>query len=297
MIRDLETELTMDRPANSLSVSQQAGSGIKTILFDVHDDGAVFDRLQLVLSLARACGAHIHCLHVTPIQAYTISDTFGGTFVNQDLIAAFQKDAADLRKAIETRLASEDVTWDYEEITGEIVPHIVQAAALSDLFITGRGARDRGFGGPSISLIGDVVEKARTPILVTGEDLDSFDTFGPAVIAWNGSCEAADAVRAAVPLLQLASEVRVVEFDEQRSRRFPSTRVLEYLSRQGIPAQFEAHTTSRGVDEALVRYAIRQGANMIVMGGYSHSRAGEYLFGGVTRSLLNRCPIALFVTR
>jgi nucleotide-binding universal stress UspA family protein len=39
------------------------------------------------------------------------------------------------------------------------------------------------------------------------------------------------------------------------------------------------------------------GAGIIVMGGYSHSRAGELLFGGVTRSLLKNCPVALVMSK
>ena len=37
------------------------------------------------------------------------------------------------------------------------------------------------------------------------------------------------------------------------------------------------------------------GAQYIVMGGYSHSRLGEYVFGGVTRTLLKDCPVALVI--
>ena len=43
----------------------------------------------------------------------------------------------------------------------------------------------------------------------------------------------------------------------------------------------------------VVLYAVLAGASYLVMGGYSHSRAGEFLFGGVTRSLLREFPISL----
>jgi nucleotide-binding universal stress UspA family protein len=293
MKRDSGPQLVMDRPRTSSLAQQVAGSGIKTILFHVHDDDSVMDRLQLVLSVARACGAHVHCLHVTPIEAYTIVDSFGGTFVNDQIVRAFEEQAAKLREQIGAQLGAEDVTWDYEEITGELVPHLVQSAALADLVVTGREPHEREFGGPAVTLIGDLLEQIRTPLLVAGDELRSFDPFAPALIAWNGSYEAANAVRSALPLLKLSSKVTVVQLSEEKERRFPSTTVLEYLSRHGISAELEVRKVSGEIPEALVSSAQHHAADILVMGGYGHSRAGEFLFGGVTRALLKDCPVAL----
>ena len=292
-----QTQLLMERPEKFAGQQQFAFSGIKTILFHVHDDESVMERLQLALSLARACGAHVHCLHVTPIEAYTVVDTFGGTFVNQEIVRAFEEQAGKLQEQVESRLGLEDITWDYEEITGELVPHLVQSAALADIVITGRKPRGRDFGGPAITLIGDLLGQMRAPLLVTGDALAGFDPFAPAIVAWNGSCEAENAIRASLPLLRLASKVTVVHFSEERQRQFPPTAALEYLSRQGIHAEWESHTTSGPMDQALVRRAEQLGAGMLVIGGYSHSRAGEFLFGGVTRALLADCPLALLIAR
>ena len=296
MMREFAPELVADRPEPLIVSPQVGGSGIKTILFHVHDDESVMDRLQLALSLARPFGAHIHCLHVTPIEAYTIVDSFGATFISKDVIGAFEEQAEKLRRRIESQLTSEDVTWDYEEVTGELVPHLVHAAALADLVITGREPREREFGGPAIRLIGDLLSQIRTPMLVVDERCTDYDPFGPVVIAWNGSYEAANAVRAALPLLKMAKKVTVVQFSEEKDRRFPSTILLEYLSRHGIAAELEARATTVAIDKALVGYAERHGASAIVMGGYSHSRAGEFLFGGVTRALLRDCSIPLVIS-
>ena len=290
-----ESQLLMDRPQTHSVAQQIAGAGIKTILFHVHDDDGIMDRLQLVLSMARSCGAHIRCLHVTPIEAYTIVDSFGGTFVNEQIVDAFEQQAATLRKQIQACLNIEDVTWDYEEVTGALMPQLVQAAALADIVITGREPREREFGGPAVTLIGNLLSLVRTPVMVVGDAPAGYDPFAPAVIAWNGSYEAANAVRSALPLLKMASKVCVIHFNEEKDRRFPSTALLEYLSRHGISAELESRTTNDDFETAIVDYADRRGAGVIVMGGYSHSRAGEFLFGGVTRALLKDCPIPLLI--
>jgi nucleotide-binding universal stress UspA family protein len=175
------------------------------------------------------------------------------------------------------------------------VPKLVQSAALSDLVITGREPKQRDFGGPAVTLIGDLLAQMRTPLLITGDRLAEWGTGGAAVIAWNGSYEAANAVRSAIPLLKMAGETRVVEFGNENDEQVPSARLLEYLSRHGIRSELDARSTSGPIDEALVRFAEGIDAGIIVMGGYGHSRAGEFLFGGVTRALLKECPVALLM--
>ena len=91
----------------------------------------------------------------------------------------------------------------------------------------------------------------------------------------------------------MASSVSVIQLSEERDRRFPSTKLLEYLSRHGIAANLETHTTSGEISDALIRCARADGSGIIVMGAYGHTRAGEFLFGGVTRALLKQCPITL----
>ncbi len=293
MRSESQSQLLMERRETPGVARQTAGAGIKTILLHVHDDEFVMDRLQLVLTLARSFDAHVHCLHVTPIQTYTVVDSFGATYINQEIVDAFERQSAKLQRRIEQQLRTEDVSWDYEEVTDSVVPKLVQCAAFADLIITGREPKQRDFGGSGITLIGDLLAQIRTPLLVTGDRLVEWDSYGPAVIAWNGSYEAANAVRNAIPLLKMAAEVRVVEFSEKKERQFPSTSLLAYLSRHGVRAQFEARETSEPVDEALVRFAEEVDAGIIIMGGYGHSRAGEFLFGGITRALIKNCPVAL----
>src|SRR5688500_10028585 len=85
-------------------------SAPKTILVHLQADGSVDSRLETALSLARACSAHVECLHVTPIEAYVAFDSFGGVFVMNDVIKTLDKEEAELRSAIESRLHNEDVS-------------------------------------------------------------------------------------------------------------------------------------------------------------------------------------------
>jgi nucleotide-binding universal stress UspA family protein len=286
-------ELVMEHSSKSIIEPATVPLGIKTMLFHIHNDDGLADRLQVALSIARAFGAHIHLLHVTPIEAYTVTDAFA-TYVNAEIVEVLEGEAANLKNELEQQLANEDVSWTYEEVTGSLMPHLIQRAALADIVLTGREPYDREFGSPAITLLGDMLHRIRTPLLIVGDETRKIDPFGTAVVAWNGSYEAANAMRAAVPLLKLSSRVRLVSVDESKDEQFPSTGALEYLSRHGIHAELvEPLRIINSVTEELLDQAETYGASCMVVGGYSHTRAGEFLFGGVTRSLLKKCPISL----
>ena len=86
----------------------------------------------------------------------------------------------------------------------------------------------------------------------------SVDPTGPAIIAWNGSFEAANAVRLSLGLLKLASSVRVVHVTSvpQKKELFPGTRLLEYLSRQGIESELVVETVPEADDDEAFAFAL-----------------------------------------
>ena len=270
---------------------------MKTILLHVQNDASLDSRLETALGLARSCSAHLDCLHVTPIEGYMAFDSFSGVFVMDDVIKSFDAEEASLRSRIEDDLRGEDVSWDYQQVTGNITSQIVSHAALADLVVTGRAPHRNDFGDASIDLLGDLLHRSRTPLFIAG-DGESCDPGGRALIAWDGSYEAANAVRSAIGLLRHASDVRVLQIIEQKDELFPNSRLLEYLSRHGIHAELQVEAAGGKPDREfisgmLLTQAQSFGAAYMVMGGYNHSRMGQFLFGGVTRSFLLASPLAL----
>jgi nucleotide-binding universal stress UspA family protein len=285
-------EAVLERPEPASQDSASSLSTIKSILFHVHEDDQFECRLQTALSIARTCSAHLQCLQVIPVEAFAVVDAFG-TFVNAETIAMLEEQGAKVRSRIEARLANEDVAWSYETTSEPLIPELLKGAALSDLLIIGREPEDRAFGRSGRGLLGEIICHSRTLLCIPGTDTGPFDPFGTAVIAWNGSVEAANAIRQSIGLIRMASTVRVIRISEEKEATFPDARVLEYLSRHGVHAQLDTRAIRHGFTQDLIEYVAVAGASYLVMGGYSHSRAGEFLFGGVTRSLLREFPISL----
>jgi len=266
----------------------------------VQSDKSVDSRLETALSLARSCDAHVTCLHVTPIEAYVAFDSFGGVFVMNEVIQSIEEEEKALRARVEGELRNEDVPWDYIGVTGNVPAQIISYAALADLVVTGRVPRRGDFQGPAISLLGDLLHSARTPLFIAADEGVPVDPMGTAIIAWDGSYEAANAVRGSIGLLEIASQVRVLQVKEEKDKAFPGTKLMKFLSRHEIHAELvevasAGDSSPQFIAGSIIAHAQKANAAYVVAGGYNHSRIGEYVFGGVTRSLLAACPVPLLM--
>lgn len=289
-------EILLTEPAVRSSAGQRALPNIKNILLHIQNDAGFQNRLQMSLSVARATGAHLQCVQVTPIEAYVMMGSLGGLFAIDRWIKKIDAQEAQFRSRVEAHLKLEDVSWDYEQITSYATTEMIRHAAFADLVVASRHAHAAEIQRPETAALGEILTQVRTPLLIPGNAPRDFDPFGVAVIAWNGSFEAANAVRSAIGLLGLASEVRVIRYSEDQDSPFADTKLTEYLSRHGIHAELDVRSVRLDFADDLVQYATLYHGSYIVMGGYSHSRASELIFGGVTRALLRDCPVPLFVS-
>jgi nucleotide-binding universal stress UspA family protein len=135
-----------------------------------------------------------------------------------------------------------------------------------------------------------VMLNAPRPVLLVpyGSEYTRLD--GNVLVAWNGSMEAARAVSSALPLLRRAARVVVAQFDagEQGDLQPQSPDLLAWLARHGIMAELHEQRTGNDTGEALLALAADQQANLIVMGGYGHTRFRELMLGGMTRTMLEK---------
>ena len=265
---------------------------MKNVLVLMHDDAGQEARFQAALDLARALGGHLTCLDVEVVPSF--AGDYGVTGGEAFLIADEQQREVRNRAHMEERLKVEDVPYDWVTESGFLSPCVRDTAALTDVIVLNRELDSIDY--PDMrELVGEVVIKSARPIVAVPEDSRGFDASGHALIAWDGSKEAEAALRAAVPLLQLAAGVTILQVGE-RPKSLQAEEAAEYLSRHGIKPMVMRESSAVDLPSSLILDKIVQTkSSYLVMGGFGHSRFREAALGGVTRRMLQECPVPLFL--
>jgi nucleotide-binding universal stress UspA family protein len=117
------------------------------------------------------------------------------------------------------------------------------------------------------------------------------------LVAWKGVREAARATHDALPLMMRADQVRVFAAGAEPASSSILSRLMSHLARHGVPMDTPTQpATGDAIEDVILREAKRFDADLIVMGGYGHSRTGEMLFGGATRAILRASPVPVLLS-
>lgn len=181
------------------------------------------------------------------------------------------------------RTASAAVVVEQRELQPLIAA--TSASTLADLVVFGRHSVREG--GPLAGMFAELLLSARAPILVVGQ----LGAAGSSVaVAWDGSAEAARAVRAALPLLQTADSVFVLsnvdDLGDDPEGGDPA-RLLSYLRLHGVREATLRTLHGENVAASLLEAANRDGCGVLVAGAYGRPRLYELVLGGTTRTLVN----------
>lgn len=164
-------------------------------------------------------------------------------------------------------------------------------ARSADLIVIGQ---TKGPGDVYSSLDpGAAVLRVGRPTLVVPDRVGSLQA-DHIVIGWKETREARRAVQDALPLLQEATRISIVDIcrsGEEESARSHIDDVATYLARHRISGGPRVILQQEGSGAAqLIQLAKEEKADLLVTGAYGHSRMGEWMFGGMTRDLLATSP-------
>lgn len=258
--------------------------------------------LELAAQICEDAKAHMSVLVVSPAASVPI-----GTYADVVSDAWYVERQHDAKKL---KARAEEVTAFVNEkgLSADVTSEYAEIALIGD--VIGRRARysDVTLVGPSLLADEDISDNALDgaifrsgrPVLMVPES--GSVTLAPKAvsIAWDGSLEAARAVAAAMPILAAASDVRIVIVDpvagEGGHGAEPGADLAAYLSRQGIkPSAERLPSAGRSIADVLSQHASDNKIELMVMGAYGHSRLRERIFGGVTRSILNRVSLPILM--
>ena len=167
-----------------------------------------------------------------------------------------------------------------------------QMARRFDLAVVGQADPDAP--GPQDLVIETALFHSGRPVLVVPYIQRTNLNLERVLVCWDGSRNAARAIGDALPLLTRAKavDVLVVATERVSGDELPGADIARHLARHGCAVDLK-RIVSNDVDVAnlILSHAADSAADLIVMGGYGHSRLREFILGGVTRGILSSMTV------
>jgi cytochrome c2/nucleotide-binding universal stress UspA family protein len=119
------------------------------------------------------------------------------------------------------------------------------------------------------------------------------------MVCWDGGRTATRAIADSLPFLQKAKQVEVVVIGNKppKSDEVPGADIGQHLARHGLKVDVKRITISDiDVPSTILSHAADSSADLIVMGGYGHSRLREFVLGGATRGLLEAMTVPVLMS-
>jgi len=282
---------------------------IKTILVQLTGHPSDESALETAFLVARLFDSHLECLHIAPDwqakAARAAIHDMSGPIMSQELFADFEQDTKATRwrailhlaefcmrrhfSASDSKLPSGRVSVTLREISSGPGQTMLHETRFYDLVVL---AREDG-----IEDLGSLILNAGRPVLVAPRQAP--ENLAPTIaIAWKETAESARAITAAMPLLAKADRIFVLSVEDGRGSAATmesAERVAQQLRWHGLNTEaIYVNPGDRSVVDEIVKCAHDNKADLIVSGGYGHSRLRELILGGVTRDLLRKSPLPVF---
>lgn len=277
----------------------------KTVLVHVDKDKHASERVKFAAQIAMKEEAHLIGAAPSGISRFIYQSRF--IYEGGGMATHLDNHLEELRKASRDSLAQFENTvkglgvqsYETRQVDDEAGADISLQARYSDLVVIGQTNPDESSTATLADFPEFVVMNSGRPVLIVPY-VGTYESVPKRVlIAWDTSTSATRAVTAAIPMLKRAENVDVVVFNpESRGDAHgeqPGADIALYLARHRIKVNVVRQKTDIDVGNALLSIATDLGSDMIVMGGYGHSRFREILLGGVTRTVLESMTVPVLM--
>ncbi|MDN2581593.1 universal stress protein [Aquibium sp. ELW1220] len=271
----------------------------KTIVAVLQDEAGAPAMLDAAVALASRFGAQLVGVHAEPLPM-PIASPMG--FPDATLIGASE----DINRAREKRLgelfasrmARADLSCEWRTLrsfSGDSALSALESARCGDIVLAGHGGGEGG--SPDIDTL---IQGAGRPVLLLPKERPVRAEVRRAVVAWNGSREAARAAFDALPFLMETEETTLLTIDPIAGEGvpLPGSEIAAALTRHGVKVTIEAVSSGDWSRAQVMERTVRaKNADLLVLGAFSHSRLREMIFGGTTRSIIENPPCLTLMAR
>lgn len=285
---------------------------LKTVLAPVLGNEADAVILNAALAVAAPHGAHVFVAHIhrdprdvlVPQVGMGMSASMIESLIDQaesyanearaTSLAAFDKwrEAHNLAM-VEKPAASDGVTVSFETLVGEPANMVASRARMVDVICVVSPTDREGSDAMAVAEAALLQSGKATVVVPHDVEMPVVKTIA---VGWNASKEAAAAVAHAMPLMETADKVLVMAGIDDELTQDKLTVFVESLQWHGVKAEQKSFDASSGsVSGRLQAEAREAGAQLLVLGAYSHSRMRESIFGGVTDDILTETRIPVLM--
>lgn len=248
--------------------------------------------------LAQEHDTHLIGVLIQPEPKITPAETFAGT------LAVIEEHRAQLEKIERRQRASFEDIAHHQGIPAEwrSLTHwdseAGAAAHYADLTVI--AASERGGEASPSGLVESLILTSGRPVVLFPLN-SKVSRIRRVLVGWNARREAVRAVADALPLLVRAEAVEVLAVDPERNRdhgQEPGADIARHLARHG--AQVDVRRVSSGgtdIGRVLLSRAASFGADLLVIGAYGRCRLSEWIFGGVTQTVLQEAELPVLMSR
>ncbi|MEO8524841.1 MAG: universal stress protein [Caldimonas sp.] len=276
----------------------------KTILVALDAGPRCAVRVALAAGLAARHDSHLIGLAPTglPDVIVSMNSLVPDAVECIQLSASFLRErAGNVARMFEEQAAAAGVrSFEARVAEDEPLDAVVRVGRCCDLVVVGQTDPRPSVEGVAGDFPQQVVLHTGTPVLIV-PFAGSYAAPGQRVaIAWKGTREAARALHDALPLLRSAARVVLLEIGENGAEAPPGDDAMRdarsWLGRHGIAAEARFEPRSIDVGDAVLSLVSELSSDLVVMGGYGHSRLREWVLGGATRQLLAQMTVPVLMS-
>jgi nucleotide-binding universal stress UspA family protein len=269
---------------------------IKDLVVNLTVGGSRGDPGAFAVAVAAAFNAHVAAIAFAhdPIVPATLMGGVPADFIESQraeaeaaasaAIARFEEAARRAGVSAESRMLAASIA--------EASDQFGRIARRFDLAVVGQAEPEKAC--PEELLAESALFEGGRPVLLVPYIQEAEFKLGKVLVCWDGSRAAARATGDALPFLARAEDIEVLIVAGERGKtdEIPGADVGQHLARHGLKVDVKRIVaTESNVANTILSYVADSGADLIVMGGYGHSRLREFILGGVTRGILEAMTV------
>lgn len=269
---------------------------IRDVLAIVDNAGVAAPFIDRVLAFAEQRQAQVEIAVLTPSPYFAEALLPAGVmYVPEDVLAQDDRSKVEAVTALMAKASTKASVFGLHDDVAWLAGDVRRSRQLADLILIGdAGEWETAWLRRRVLETSILSTGTPTVILPAGKRLGGIRR---AVLGWKPSPEANRAVHDLVAIAEAGAKIDVIIVDQDPARD-AGDEVRRHLERHGLAVELHrvsADGMSEG--EVLHGFALRDDADLLVTGGFGHSRFREVCFGGVTRDLIDHALVPVMLSR